>query len=612
MTLRTWLGRRLARWTAGGREVAPRRHPLAATLTLDLLPDRDSPSSIDVGEFALVIGAGVAAGLETESRRTTATDRVDVSRPEPVFADVRWDSPIVLRQQPDAPARVLGLSDQLPAVPFPTPTTNRPNAGDASTPEARRQSEPTPAPLATSARSVPATGAAPAVVVDRPAEPTLPAVVRLTPAKPPAAKPAPPDFAGVPASAGLSETNVDRLKPGHQREAADPKADPEGDADGLRALIAGRIVWVDPPPAMPAPAPAADPIITLEHAPPEVPPPTVAPASPPPAASPEQKPGKAPYDPTPVLLPTADFAAHGYAAGDSAFLPPAEPSAIRPASPRVVIVSPIPAAGGQPVAPSTPVFHITTAADAGGQLVVPYTLAAHTAAGTITAAGAVTLTAGAGPVVITAGSALARRPADVLTLTARQRAGATRWASATVFLTPAHRAADAALFEAHRLARSPEAFRALVRRHGPAVTQACQRMVGNRADAEDVSQFVFLELARWRSQFSGTLAAWLRAVSRNASLAFLRAKRRRQRHEHEAARPVAADAAAIAVLDDTLAAAVAQLPFELAEAVRLRYLEGYSQQEAAAIVGCPRGTLSRRAAEGIQLLRERLERSQLG
>ena len=47
------------------------------------------------------------------------------------------------------------------------------------------------------------------------------------------------------------------------------------------------------------------------------------------------------------------------------------------------------------------------------------------------------------------------------------------------------------------------------------------------------------------------------------------------------------------------------LPFcaPLSQAVRLRYLEGLSQADAARVVGCPRGTLAQRAAYGVQYLR---------
>ena len=181
-------------------------------------------------------------------------------------------------------------------------------------------------------------------------------------------------------------------------------------------------------------------------------------------------------------------------------------------------------------------------------------------------------------------------------------------ASTTLILTPpGERVGDSALFEAHRLGQSSEAFDTLVNRHSPAVMRASQRILGNRADAEDVTQFVFLTLAQWQLRFPGTLTGWLNTVARNASYALLRSKSRRLKHEREAARPLLSEPAdSPNTLDEGLDSALGQLPAPLEQAVRLRYLDGWSQQEAAQIVGCPRGTLSRRAATGIEALRELL------
>lgn len=49
--------------------------------------------------------------------------------------------------------------------------------------------------------------------------------------------------------------------------------------------------------------------------------------------------------------------------------------------------------------------------------------------------------------------------------------------------------------------------------------------------------------------------------------------------------------------------ALSQLSAPLRDAVQLRYLEGWSQAEAARMLGCPRGTLSQRAALGVRQLR---------
>jgi RNA polymerase sigma factor (sigma-70 family) len=100
------------------------------------------------------------------------------------------------------------------------------------------------------------------------------------------------------------------------------------------------------------------------------------------------------------------------------------------------------------------------------------------------------------------------------------------------------------------------------------------------------------------------LAGWLRTVARNTCIGLLRARSRRVRHEKKAAKPEQYQAEdEMTDLRDELESALAQLTPDLRDAVRLRYLEGWSQQQAALRLGCPRGTLSQRAARGIQHLR---------
>ena len=57
-------------------------------------------------------------------------------------------------------------------------------------------------------------------------------------------------------------------------------------------------------------------------------------------------------------------------------------------------------------------------------------------------------------------------------------------------------------------------------------------------------------------------------------------------------------------LREEVEAALSRVEEPLRQAVQLRYLEGLSQAEAAEAVGCPRGTLSRRASLGLSRLRE--------
>jgi len=174
---------------------------------------------------------------------------------------------------------------------------------------------------------------------------------------------------------------------------------------------------------------------------------------------------------------------------------------------------------------------------------------------------------------------------------------------------------DAELLAAYARSREEEAFAELAARHGATVYRICFRFLGEPHEAEDASQAVFVVLARKAGSLrkEPNLAAWLHGVARNVAARAARSRARRSRLEEEAAMhkavgpgTVPADpaeaSAALAVLDRELAA----LSVPLRQAVILRYLEDRSQDEAAAVAGCPRGTLARRASDGLERLRQRL------
>jgi RNA polymerase sigma-70 factor (ECF subfamily) len=76
------------------------------------------------------------------------------------------------------------------------------------------------------------------------------------------------------------------------------------------------------------------------------------------------------------------------------------------------------------------------------------------------------------------------------------------------------------------------------RDHAPRVYNLARRMLGNDADAEDVTQDVLLQVVRKLDTFRGEadFATWLHRVTVNMALAH-RAKRAR-RHEHEVHDPL--------------------------------------------------------------------------
>lgn len=402
---------------------------------------------------------------------------------------------------------------------------------------------------------------------------------------------APAEFAAAPPPRG-TPVDANTTSPPANADTPAPVSSGASVAVWPPVTVIVRAITVTPPrPAPPPPPPVAPPTPQVSSAPP---------GSIPPAA----------FD---VSVPTIPvIPAVPPATNDRSPTPTANttelPAPSAPANPANVAVVPVPPAPGQLITPDTPVFRISRPPASGEPLTVSFTLAAHAAGGTTAFGGTVVLRRDTPHAAVTPRPVLAGGNPDILTVVLNEAPGGQPTGrSATLFVAPAQLVADPVLVEAHREGRSAEAFGVLTRRYGPAVNRTVLRIVGNRADAEDVSQFVFMELAKTRVKFPGALSGWLRAVSRNAALAFLRAKRRRLRHEQNGAKAEAVEPSPPAAIDESLVVALRQLPPDLGQAVRLRYVDGFSQQEAAAIAGVPRGTLSRRAAAGVSLLRDLLE-----
>src|SRR4029077_7619213 len=95
---------------------------------------------------------------------------------------------------------------------------------------------------------------------------------------------------------------------------------------------------------------------------------------------------------------------------------------------------------------------------------------------------------------------------------------------------------DTELLHVYATDESEAAFRTLVERYLPLVYSAALRQVRNPAMAEDVTQVVFIVLARKAAHLSsGTvLPAWLFRTTRHVASRALRTEIRRQKREQEA------------------------------------------------------------------------------
>ena len=78
------------------------------------------------------------------------------------------------------------------------------------------------------------------------------------------------------------------------------------------------------------------------------------------------------------------------------------------------------------------------------------------------------------------------------------------------------------------IAKDHSAFRALVDRHKDLVFNTCYNLIGNRQDAEDVSQEVFFQVYKLVKNFRGEakISTWLYRISVNRSLNFVRDNKR--------------------------------------------------------------------------------------
>ena len=138
-----------------------------------------------------------------------------------------------------------------------------------------------------------------------------------------------------------------------------------------------------------------------------------------------------------------------------------------------------------------------------------------------------------------------------------------------------------------------DAARLLAHRLLPRLVSFAGRMLGDRAEAEDVAQEVMLRLWQmapdWR-QGEAKVSTWAYRVASNLCTDRLRARsRRRTGGLVEVAEPEDGAASALAGLIEAdrmaaLEAALAQLPERQREAVVLRHLEGLTNPEIAEIL----------------------------
>jgi RNA polymerase sigma factor (sigma-70 family) len=162
------------------------------------------------------------------------------------------------------------------------------------------------------------------------------------------------------------------------------------------------------------------------------------------------------------------------------------------------------------------------------------------------------------------------------------------------------------------------AWEELVRRHTRRIFNICYRFTGNRTEAEDLSQDVFLRVYRtlgsYRSAHGG-FATWVTSVTRNLLIDhYRRTKRDRVTDSLDDAMPAVENKQSSARRPDELALlgelsnqvqrALIKLSPELREAVILRDLQQLEYGEIQRTLAVPEGTVKSRINRGrIELAR---------
>jgi uncharacterized protein (TIGR03435 family) len=168
---------------------------------------------------------------------------------------------------------------------------------------------------------------------------------------------------------------------------------------------------------------------------------------------------------------------------------------------------------------------------------------------------------------------------------------------------------DSALIQDYAGTGSESAFAELVERHIGLVYSAAFRQLNDSHLAEDVTQVVFIILARKAGRLTrhATLAGWLLKTTRYAAAVQLRNNIRRSRREQEASMQSAIDQSSRAIweqLKPLLDEAMASLGDSDRDVLALRYFESKTAQEIGRVLNLSEDAAQKRANRALEKLRK--------
>jgi RNA polymerase sigma-70 factor (ECF subfamily) len=165
-----------------------------------------------------------------------------------------------------------------------------------------------------------------------------------------------------------------------------------------------------------------------------------------------------------------------------------------------------------------------------------------------------------------------------------------------------------------RFQRGEEAaLESLYDEHADFVFSLALRILGDRNEAEDVLQEVWIQAWRERERFrpeQSAFAAWIAMIARSRSLDRVRRRATRVRKEDEIGRddplPLETPAGEATLVAERLRVAVASLDPRYRKALELAYWGGLSHAKISEALGEPLGTVKTWVRTGLLQLRDRV------
>ncbi|MEM6321391.1 MAG: RNA polymerase sigma factor [Bacteroidota bacterium] len=163
------------------------------------------------------------------------------------------------------------------------------------------------------------------------------------------------------------------------------------------------------------------------------------------------------------------------------------------------------------------------------------------------------------------------------------------------------------------LAGDEQAQQTLYEQYAQAMYNVAVRMVNRSADAEDILQEVFVKVFRNLHTFQGdsTIGAWIKRITVNSTLNFIRSQKNYQIVEVSEAwnPPLEETETEVSAYNMTdIHYAIKQLPERCRAIVSLYLIEGYQHKEIAQILDITESTSKTQYRRGRQLLQDLLRR----